>query len=123
MLGVRAFRAILLALLAALALGACGELCRNEIVQTLRSPDGRYDAVVFTRSCAMTSGYTTHLSVLAADAVLPDVEGNALVARGGPRIVVRWETRRRLRVTGLGDVGTKLKLTRIGDVEVRYAEQ
>jgi hypothetical protein len=116
-------RSVLVALLAVLALGACGELCKNEIVQTLRSPDGRFDAVVFTRSCAATSGYSTQLSVLAAETVLPDGEGNTLVVRGDPRIVVRWETRRRLRVTGLGDVATKLKLTRVGEVEVRYAER
>lgn len=66
-------------------------------------------------------GYTTQLSVLLAETVLPDAEGNALVVRGDPRIVVRWETRRRLGVTSLGDANTKLKLTRIGEVEVRYA--
>ncbi|MGH8682869.1 MAG: hypothetical protein ACREVP_15330 [Burkholderiales bacterium] len=116
-------RRIAVAFLAALALSGCGELCKNEVVQTLRSPDGRFDAVVFTRSCAARTGYATQLSVLPAEAVLPDAEGNALVVHSGPRIVVRWETRRRLRVTGLGDANTKLKLTRIGDVEVRYAER
>jgi hypothetical protein len=120
---VPAFRTLLVALIAALALPACGELCKNEHVQTLRSPDGRFDAVVFTRSCSATSGYKTQLSIVRADAGLPEAEGNALVARGDPRIVVRWETRRRLRVTGLGDAATKLKLTRVGDVEVRYAER
>ena len=118
-----AFRSLVVALLASLALAACGELCKNELVQTLRSPDGRFDAVVFTRSCAATSGYKTQLSIVRADAGLPESEGNALGARGDPRIVVRWETRRRLRVTGLGDAATKLKVTRIGEVEVRYAER
>ncbi len=33
---------------------------------------------------------------------------------------MRWETRRRLRVTELGDANTKLKLPRVGDVEVVY---
>ena len=122
-LTVPGYRSIVVAFLAALALSACGELCKNELVQTLRSPDGRFDAVVFTRSCAASTGYTTQLSVLPAETVLPDAEGNALVVRGDPRIVVRWETRRRLGVTGLGDANTKLKLTRIGEVEVRYAER
>lgn len=120
-LSVPRSRRIVVAFLAALALSGCGELCKNELVQTLRSPDGRFDAVVFTRSCAASTGYTTQLSVLPAETVLPDAEGNALVVRGDPRIVVRWETRRRLGVTGLGDANTKLKLTRIGEVEVRYA--
>jgi hypothetical protein len=106
---------------AALALSACGELCKNELVQTLRSPDGRFDAVVFTRSCAASTGYNTQLSIVPAGSGLADAEGNALVVRGDPRIVVRWETRRRLGVTGLGEANTKLKLTRIGEVEVRYA--
>ena len=117
---VPGYRSIVAALLATLALSACGELCKNELVQILRSPDGRFDAIVFTRSCAASTGYTTQLAVLPAETVLPDAEGNALVVRGDPRIVVRWETRRRLRVTGLGDAATKLKLARVGDVEVVY---
>jgi hypothetical protein len=123
MLTVPGHRSIVVAFLAAVALSGCGELCKNELVQTLRSPDGRFDAVVFTRSCAASTGYTTQLSILPAETVLPDTEGNALVVHGDPRIVVRWETRRRLRVTGLGDVNAKLKLTRIGEVEVRYVER
>jgi hypothetical protein len=114
---------IVVGFLAALALGGCGELCKNELVQTLWSSDGRFDAVVFTRSCAARTGYTTQLSVFPAETVLPDAEGNALVVHSDPRIVVRWETRRRLRVTGLGDANTKLKLARIGEVELRYAER
>ena len=117
---VARYRSIVAALLAALALSACGELCKNELVQTLRSPDGRFDAIVFTRSCAASTGYNTQLSVVRAGDGLTDAEGNALVVRGDPRIVVRWETRRRLRVTGLGDAATKLKLARVGDVEVVY---
>lgn len=117
------FPHLVVAVLATLALSGCGELCKNELVQTLRSPDGRFDAVVFTRSCAASTGYKTQLSILPAETVLPDAEGNALVVHGDPRIVVRWETRRRLRVTGLGEVNTKLKLARIGEVEVRYAER
>ncbi|HLB17056.1 MAG TPA: hypothetical protein VJM14_19180 [Burkholderiales bacterium] len=120
MLTVPGYRSIVVAFLTAVALGGCGELCKNELVQTLRSPDGRFDAVVFTRSCTARTGYTTQLSVLPAETVLPDAEGNALVVRGDPRIVVRWETRRRLGVTGLGQANTKLKLTRIGEVEVVY---
>lgn len=116
-------RHIIVAFLAALALGGCGELCKNELVQTLRSPDGRFDAIVFTRSCAARTGYKTQLSVLPAETELPDAEGNTLVVHGDPTIVVRWETRRRLRVTGVGGVNTKLKLTRIGEVEVRYVER
>jgi len=113
---------ILVAWFAALALAGCGqELCKNEVVQTLKSPDGRFDAIVFTRSCALRSGYNTQLSILPAETVLPEGEGNALVVRGDPRIVVRWEGRRRLRVTELGSADTKLKLARVGEVELVYA--
>jgi hypothetical protein len=114
-------RRLLVACLAAVALGGCSELCKNEVVQTLKSSDGRFDAVVFTRSCSMRSGYNTQLSILPAETVLPEGEGNALVVRGDPRIVIRWETRRRLRVTGLADSETKLKLARVGEVELVYA--
>ena len=120
---VPGYRVIILAFLAALALGGCGELCKNELVQTLRSPDGRFDAVVFTRSCAASTGYNTQLSIVPARSGVADAEGNALVVRGDPRIVVRWETRRRLRVTELGDANTKLKLARVGDVEVVYGRR
>jgi hypothetical protein len=119
-LGLPGARRLLTVLLAAQALAACGELCTNDVVQTLRSPDGRLDAIVFTRSCRATTGYTTQLSVLPAGSSPPEGLGNTLSVRGDPRIMVRWEGRRRLRVTGLGDADTALKLARIGDVEVVY---
>jgi hypothetical protein len=42
-------------------------LCGEEIVQELRSPDGRYFAVSMERNCGATTGYVKHVNLRAAN--------------------------------------------------------
>jgi hypothetical protein len=75
--------------------------CANSAVAELRSPDGRYKAVVFERSCGATTGFSTQVSVLPVDAPQPRSGGNALVVDtdhgaapagkgGGPTVIADW---------------------------------
>jgi hypothetical protein len=53
--------------------GACG----NQLYQEVLSPDNKYKAVVFQRDCGATTGFSTRVSILRADAKFTDkVEDN-----------------------------------------------
>ena len=72
--------------------------CANTEVSRAASPDGRKDAVLFTRVCSGTKSVGSQVSILAGDAVLPNKSGNALVSNGGkvraawggPNITLSW---------------------------------
>lgn len=63
---------------------ATSQPCSNGITQELASPDGRYDAVVFVRSCNTGPGFSTNISILVKDGVLADGGGNLFVIDGHP---------------------------------------
>lgn len=78
-----------------------GKLCGNAPIDEVVSPDGARKAVVFQRSCGATTGDSTHVSILPADASLPDEIGNLVTADtdhgrapggpgGGPKMRVVW---------------------------------
>jgi hypothetical protein len=56
------------------------ENCENAILKEVSSPDGRHNLVVFERKCSGTVAWTTHVSVVGANASLPNNSGNALVS-------------------------------------------
>ena len=76
-------------------------MCANDEIQTIASPDGTLKAVVFSRGCGATTGSSTQVSVLSANASLPNRGGNVFVADtgsgaapsgpgGGPPLRVVW---------------------------------
>ncbi len=40
------------------------DMCGNDIVDEVDSPDGEYKVVVFERNCGATTGFSTHISIL-----------------------------------------------------------
>ena len=81
---------------------ADGPMCENSILSEALAPGQELKAVVFSRSCGATTGFSTQVSVLSAHDALPDAGGNAFVAdadhglapvgsHGGPRVRLRWE--------------------------------
>jgi hypothetical protein len=75
--------------------------CGNDVIDEVRSPDGRYRIVIFQRDCGATTGFSTQLSLLKADEELPNESGNVFIAdtqhgiapsgpRGGPEVHVQW---------------------------------
>ncbi len=78
------------------------DMCGNDIVSELPSPDGLRKVVVFERDCGATTGFSTQVSVLLANATLSNKEGNLFIADtdhdaapsgpgGGPGVRVVWE--------------------------------
>jgi hypothetical protein len=57
-------------------------------------------AVVFKRGCGATVGFNTQVSVLSAEAALPNTEGNVLVIDGAVPLDLHWESDYSLQIAG-----------------------
>jgi hypothetical protein len=79
------------------------DMCGNEVLRSVPSPDGRVKAVIFERDCGATTGYSGQVSLLAATAALPNEGGDTFVADGdhgaapgGPQVHVLWKDNQHL---------------------------
>lgn len=90
-----------LAALASLALLGCSAapLCENVVRARLAAPDGKRDALVFTRACGATTGESVQLSVVPTGQA-PEGTGNVLIADGvhASAVSARWQGPRVLSV-------------------------
>ncbi len=124
--------ALLLALVALAALflsPVCGRLdpCGNELVSEALSPSGRLRAVVFLRDCGATTAYGVELSILRAEAGLPNRAGNAFSADAGHtdvplKLDVRWDTDEAVTVRYDPRLRVFTNEARVGRVQVRYVQ-
>jgi hypothetical protein len=104
----RSIRVVLIA--AALQAFGCSSPCDNEVISSRLSPDGQLKAVVFIRSCGATTPVVTEVSVLPADAGMPEGWANAVTLSDDPahpvqrsteaiQVLLKWDSGRRLRVS------------------------
>jgi hypothetical protein len=100
---------------------SCGDPCGNEVSQTLRSPSGKFDAVVFNRNCGATTGFNTQVSVVPAGTKLPADGGNVFIANGTLPISLTWQSDTKLQVGGVSSVSPLKKESNVSSVEVSYA--
>ena len=56
-----------------------GDMCGNEIVEEIKSPDKRLKAIIFIRDCGATTGYSTQLSIIEDEDKLENGAGNTLI--------------------------------------------
>lgn len=107
---------------AALSLGAlsgCGD-CENEVAQTIPSPSGGLNAVVFHRECGATVGFNTQISIIPSSRVLTNDSGNAVVVDGTSEPNVQWESDSRLSIRGLGPGRIYRAEERVDGVSIAY---
>jgi hypothetical protein len=90
--------------------GACLKLpCANQILKEVSSPAGKMKAVVFERDCGAPTDFSTQVSILRSDQLLPNEGGNVFVADtdhdiapsgadGGPVVEVSWTSESELLV-------------------------
>ncbi len=57
-------------------------------------------AVLFNRDCGATVGLNTQVSVLSAEAVLPNDGGNVLIVDDDVPLALQWESDGSLKITG-----------------------
>jgi hypothetical protein len=62
-------------------MSACGA-CQNTPLAQVLSPDAKYRAIVFERSCGATTDFSQQVSIVSAHSQLPNEFGNAFVAQG-----------------------------------------
>jgi hypothetical protein len=66
------------------------DMCGNTVIREVLSPDHRIKAVVFQRDCGATTGFSTQVSLLSAQATLPNYSGNIFLTDDASDISVRW---------------------------------
>jgi hypothetical protein len=121
-------------LLASLLFLACDSGCANEILETVLSPDGNWQAVIFRRDCGATTGYSTQVSIISAKAKLPNKGGNVFVAdtdhgkapeqeSGGPKVKAEWLDNKNIRISHHTDARVFLAEKKQSGVLINYEKQ
>jgi hypothetical protein len=114
-----------------LASTGCGSYCTFDKVQSVNSPDGKWQAVVFGRNCGPTTGNEVHVNVgrpstnpslgrgntFRADADYGKAPTNA---RGTPLAHATWTAQNVLTITYDSREKVYKKDERVGEVSVRY---
>lgn len=96
------------------------DLCGNDEVREVVSPDGKFKAVKFRRSCGATTGYSTHVSILPASRQIPNKAGNILVVEDEPTIAIRWIDDRHLAISKGEAKTTFLQLPAFQGIQITY---
>lgn len=117
-----------------LSLDQISGMCENNIIEEVQSPDGIFKAVIFERNCGATTGLSTQVSIIAAEAALQPESGNIFVIDnddgaapqrryGGPNIWVRWPNPKLLQITYDKRAATFEKKARYRGIEIVYKPQ
>jgi len=116
-------------------LSGCGSLdmCGNQVLQQVASPDGRFKAVIFERDCGATSGYSTQVSVLPSGTKLPnesgnvfvidDSDGSARLGSSGLRVWAKWLGARHLKIVYGAEETVFHNAPKYKDIAISYAKQ
>ena len=105
-----------------LPLFGCADLCGNELLHSVRSPNGKFTAVVFVRDCGATTVFSTQVSIVSADRALLGEAGNTFVGDGRLSISVKWDIDGALYISGVGEGSRIVKQEPlVSGVRVSYA--
>jgi hypothetical protein len=108
--------------------------CGSQLLSEVPSPDRVLKAVIFERDCGATTGFTTQVSILPRDNVLPNETGNVFIAGdnhgravgglgGGPKVDVKWTGPRELLVVFDARASTTKVAQSVSGVKVTFQEQ
>jgi hypothetical protein len=117
-----------------LLFSSCDSGCANERLQSVTSPDGKLQAVIFRRDCGATTDYSTQVSIISANAELSNKSGNVFVADtdhgnapeqegGGPKIKVEWLDNKSLQVSCDPRSRVFLEEEKLSDVRISYEKK
>lgn len=109
----------------ALQLHACegDPACTNADVVSVTSPARSVRAVRFVRSCDGTQGFSTHVSIVAAGAALPDEPGNAFIVEGKADLLLLWIDGKHVAVSGAGNATRELQKAFVNGVRLSYEDR
>lgn len=108
-----------------LAFWSCdrGNMCDNEIVKEVYSPDKKFKAIIFKRDCGATTGTSSQLTILKGDEELENQKGNTFVVDDGEIIKIKWENQQQLTVYYDSLARTFEMKDRREDIRVKYKRQ
>jgi hypothetical protein len=117
--------------LSALVYAFLSDMCGNDTLAQVVSPDSTQTLVVFQRDCGATTGFSTQASLLTANAALPNRKGNVFIADtnhgiapsgkgGGPELRVQWQGPNSLLLQHHEKARVFRAERHLGSVEVRY---
>lgn len=92
-----------IAIVVVVALPSGSDLCANDKVVEVLSPNGQRKAVSFRRNCGATTSYSTQVSILPAKTTLPNESGNIFVVDDEPMMTLRWINDQHLHISGAGE--------------------
>lgn len=70
---------------------SCSSDCQNDIIQSQISPDGKYIAISFYRSCGATTGISPQVSIIKSHMKLPNSPGNLFISDKSDKIKIFWK--------------------------------
>jgi hypothetical protein len=117
-------QAAALAMIVAIASCSVSEnMCGNEVLDSVPSPDGETSAVIFHRNCGATTGVNIQISILPTGTT-PDGPGNTLIIDGAPDYSSRyrptWKNKRNIGLIVPDGSRVFLQKQTIGDVSISY---
>ena len=75
-----------------LLFGSCINICKNEIQKIEISPDEKYKAIAFIRSCGATTSFSPQVSLLSKNERFSDRnKGNIFIGNNSKDIDIYWE--------------------------------
>jgi hypothetical protein len=96
--------------------------CTNQISSEEVSPNGKFKAIVFHRSCQewVGSTVTTNVSILHVNESPGDGNGNVLSYKGNIGVRAGWLSDQRLAIYSFADLSDATKLETVGGVAIEY---
>ena len=105
-------------------------ICDNKISKDISSPDKKLKAVIFTRDCGATTGYSSQLSIIDYSDKLEDEKGNVLIISdkevgeetGGADLNAEWNGNNELIIYFNLEAETFKKKDYIDGVKITYSQ-
>jgi len=108
------------------------DMCRNEIISEIPSPEGKLKVVVFQRDCGATTGFSTQVSILSGNQLLENEGGNLFISDtdhgaapsgpgGGPALAVTWQNENSVRMSYHQKTRVFKQESTVGGASVSYS--
>jgi hypothetical protein len=96
--------------------------CTNAVSSEEISPNGKFKAVVFHRSCQQWVGstVTTNVSILRVNESPGDGNGNVVSYKGDVGVRAGWLSDQRLAIYSFADLSDAARLDTLGGVSIEY---
>jgi hypothetical protein len=94
------------------------DLCGNEIIKKIPSPNGEKVAYIFTRDCGATTGSSPQLSILDIDNDLQNESGNPF--RSDKDFSIEWLDEKNLKVIFNKSSEAYEKDTKVNGIKIEY---